>query len=116
MRHDTLLRATLAIGAVFIVAAIVFAIRGGPSSPDAVSVAGGGPPSAAGAGGAAHFHDRCARCHDTGDFAGWAEKHPDPGERSQWLERVLASHFSPPAEERAAILEYIQQGIADADD
>ncbi len=113
MRHDTLLRATLAIGAVFIVAAIVFAIRGGPSSPDGASVAGNGSASGAGA---AHFQDRCARCHDPGDFAGWAKKHPDPRERSQWLDRVLASHFSPPVEERAAILAHIQQGIQDAGD
>jgi hypothetical protein len=113
MRHDRLLRATLGLGAVFIVAAIVFAIRGGPSPPEGASVAGSGPASGAGA---ALFHDRCARCHDTGDFAGWAKKHPDPGERRQWLERVLASHFSPPVEERAAILAYIQQGIPDAGD
>jgi len=114
LRHDRLVRASLAIAAVFAAAAIVFALRGTspPSSSDAAAAAG---PTATGAEGAARFKDRCGRCHDPDDFAGWAARHPDPYERGQWLERVLASHSPPPAEERAAILDYVQEAIAAGD-
>ena len=114
MGHGKLVRATLAVVAVFAAAAIVFAIRwtSPPPSSDAAPAAG---PTAASIDGAAYFEDRCGRCHDGGDFAGWAARHPDPYGRGQWLERVLASHHPAPEEERAPILEYIQQAIAAGD-
>ena len=120
MGHDTLVRATLAVVSVFAAAAIVFAIRGTtPPSPadvahtaDPAAAAGAPGTTTAGVDGAAHFEDRCGRCHDGGDFTGWAARHPDTSGRGQWLEHVLASHHAPPAEERGPILAYIQQAIA----
>lgn len=115
MRHDRLVRAALAIAAVFAAAAIVFAMRGTSPPPESQAARAAAGPTAASADGGAYFGDRCGRCHDAGDFAGWAARHPDAYGRGQWLERVLASHHAPPEEERALILGYIQQAIAAGD-
>lgn len=117
MHHDTITRASLAIGAVFVIAAAAFALRPGPGTSAAEPAAAAeAPAQAPPAGqGAESYENRCARCHDDGDIADWAQQHPDPRQRHQWLAEVLTSHAPPPADEREAIIEYIQQTIAAAD-
>ena len=112
MRHHQLARATLAVAAVFGVAAIVFAGAGSLPTADSPPVSGGPEPASPGAG-AVSFQARCGRCHNPGDFAGWAREHPDPTARGQWLGTVLQAHFPPPEDERAAIVGYIQRAIDD---
>lgn|SRR5690554_1203654 len=116
MHHDTITRASLAIGAVFVIAAVAFALRPGPGISAASEPAAAALVKTAQAGdGIQHFENRCARCHDDGDIADWAREHPDLHQRHQWLAEVLTSHAPPPADELEAIIEYIQQTIAAAD-
>ncbi|MFZ7097097.1 hypothetical protein ACOPJQ_13165 [Luteimonas dalianensis] len=115
MRHQRLAHATLAIAAVFVVAAIAFAGAGVFFTAESPAVAGDPGPALAGEG-AVHFEQRCGRCHDLGDLAAWARAHPDPAARGQWLDTVLHAHFPPPEQERAAIIGHIQRTIEDAGD
>lgn len=116
MHHDRITDASLAIGAVFVIAAVAFALRPGPGTGAVAEPAAAAPVKAAPAGeGVQHFENRCARCHDDGDIADWAREHPDPQQRHQWLAEVLTSHAPPTANELEAIIEYIQQTIARAD-
>ena len=115
MHHDRITDASLAIGAVFVIAAVAFALRPGPGTSAAAEPAAASEQAAQAGEGAQHFENRCARCHDDGDIADWARRHPDPRQRHQWLAEVLTSHAPPPADELEAIIEYIQQTIAAAD-
>ena len=120
MRQHRLVRATLGVAAVFVVGAIVFAAVGQrPADVEAV-VAGGSEPVDGGAvaagDGAVHFEQRCGRCHEPADSAGWARAHPDAAERGEWLGDVLQGHFPPPEGEREAIIGFIQRSIEVAQD
>lgn len=109
MPHDRIARVALVIGTVFVVAAVAFALRTGPDT-GATEPAATAPTLAER--GAAHFDQRCARCHERDDLATWARAHPDHQERGQWLAEVLRAHATPPLNERQAIIDHIQQSIA----
>ncbi len=84
----------------------VFATAKGPDGSGNASSAVGAAPGRVEAG-AGYFENRCAKCHDSDQFTRWARARPDQQELSQWLAEVLATHMTPPADEREAIIEYI---------
>lgn len=112
MRHHRIARATLLIAAVFVVAALVFAGAGYRSAVDGPDIAGGLETAPAGDG-AAEFEARCGRCHDRGSIAAWAQAHPGAEARAEWLATVLQKHFPPPAQERDAIIGYVQRTVGE---
>lgn len=62
--------------------------------------------------GAALFEKRCADCHGPRDIAHWTRQNPDTEQRKAWMNRFLERHYPPPEDERAAIIEHIEDVIA----
>lgn len=69
-------------------------------------------PHAAAEEGEALFAAQCADCHGARDIAWWADQFPDEEERRDWLDRLLQRHYPPADEERALIIDHIEELIA----
>jgi mono/diheme cytochrome c family protein len=106
MRHVQIARLTWVLTGLFAAGAVAFAAT--RPAPEAEGVA---DPSAA----AAAFEAHCAACHGQGDFPGWAARRPNPAERRAWLDDFLQRHHPPHEEDRALVIEHIEQALADGD-
>lgn len=62
---------------------------------------------------AALFEAQCGRCHMPDEIPGWAATQPDADERLAWLEGFLQRHHARDAEQRQAIIAYIEAVIAE---
>lgn len=58
------------------------------------------------------FAAQCADCHGDRDIAFWARQYPDEDDRRAWLDRFLQRHYPPPEEQRALIIDYIEEVVA----
>jgi mono/diheme cytochrome c family protein len=53
------------------------------------------------------FQAQCGDCHGARDIAYWAQQRPEATEREAWFDRFLERHYSPPEDEKQAIIDYI---------
>ena len=79
----------------------------------ATLVAAFASPATAESDGAALFEAQCGRCHMPDEIPGWAATQPDADERLAWLEGFLQRHHARDAEERQAIIAFIEATIAE---
>jgi hypothetical protein len=99
MKHVVVTRVSLALGAVFVTAACVFAWLANRPAPRPA------PPAASMV--AQLFESRCASCHSVEEMLRVLREAPDPQAKRRELETFLTSHGEATAEEDRAILDYL---------